>query len=1128
MKMKYLSIFLLFIFIIKISCLQEAFVEEIERSSKYFQIEYQDMNSIPTNYFSYESNSNEDLRNLFDRNLDTVFKSKYDYNSTFSFYIDFTFKDVIKIDKILYGNEGYFQRGFPVVLTLTFSNGTNEENQVEELVISSQGTSNFVIFHLDKIYYFKNLRFHFTKIHTGHKWIATGKEIIFYQPENELGSIMPNLFLEYYQLTLKPEYNNIDFITQLIENAKNIYKPNFEVLYEKYLKRAEDSINGKLQKFDKRRHFSTNPNNENSTIIQRNGNIKSRGNVLKFYFGVSNKQITGISCLSNITVTVFVHSENKNDPLPDLGITQYYGYWGEWQKALKLSYGINKIVIPTFNKDRLTSFNPKLGGPLYLVNYYTKNEQSEGIYIYIEGGETFPVFRKGESEEDYYNFLQNYIRNINHSTQFNLTELQSDFVILNFRATTAANAYLNDLVEKRKSVQQNLINWDIWMKKLYEFDGIQFNESQKYYNEMNNFLKVVIRLAQPYGAAYAHYEHIGIFYDDWENSMAYFENLGWGFAHEFGHVIDLPARAIPEITNNMISKYEEVVIRKVAKRGSFESTTNCMANNEKDTSCWNQISLNFLIFWHIETYCPGYWGKLENLYRFEDTAKLNQLEKFVYYTSLVIKTNATLYFEKFGFYFSGNPFKYSSTSDEFKNLMGDTEKIKNETNFPKIWYYDDKQYTIITDEKIDKEELNLYENSENFGIEIKAIVPIIYKENENIFYDFYLIFNNQDVNKIGFLGYEVYEGDFENGNYKIKSFTYNDFYYDKSHYNISSYKPKYAIRAYDRKLQYTGKLIPKESCEFQKSCRVLSSNKDFISISECIENSNQEDKIILLLEDIYENNIIIKNNKILTFVCEEHLEKCEFFRFDEKSPIIKTEKEGNLIIEDNKIIFNGRNISASNPLIDIGTGNSKNVILKNIKLINSNSNTQVGGMAINCNCNLFLDNIKVVNNVGKYVGGIIINSGIRANINNSYFENNKATDTKWSFGGALQNKRTLYLENNIFINNSVSGGGGALANYDGGVSYLTNNSFIHNSVINGNGGAVYINGRTDIMNCNFVDNKAKLGGAVSVESQITARKVTIIGSEFKNNLDENGNDINIINRALVSMSDNIFDSNNDS
>ena len=62
----------------------------------------------------------------------------------------------------------------------------------------------------------------------------------------------------------------------------------------------------------------------------------------------------------------------------------------------------------------------------------------------------------------------------------------------------------------------------------------------------------------------------------------------------------------------------------------------------------------------------GYWGKLDNMYRFNSTlAKgLSNVEKFVYFTNLILGMDLGYYFTRWGFYLSNynKPFNESKVS----------------------------------------------------------------------------------------------------------------------------------------------------------------------------------------------------------------------------------------------------------------------------------------------------------------------------------------------------------------------------------------------------------------------------------------------------------------------------------
>ena len=52
----------------------------------------------------------------------------------------------------------------------------------------------------------------------------------------------------------------------------------------------------------------------------------------------------------------------------------------------------------TFKNFNTAGYENKVpaGGPMYIANLYTKEQQSSNVKIYFENGVIFPVFRKGD------------------------------------------------------------------------------------------------------------------------------------------------------------------------------------------------------------------------------------------------------------------------------------------------------------------------------------------------------------------------------------------------------------------------------------------------------------------------------------------------------------------------------------------------------------------------------------------------------------------------------------------------------------------------------------------------------------------------------------------------------------
>ena len=190
------------------------------------------------------------------------------------------------------------------------------------------------------------------------------------------------------------------------------------------------------------------------------------------------------------------------------------------------------------------------------------------------------------------------------------------------------------------------------------------------------------------------------------------------------------------------------------------------------------------MWWAIESFYPGYWGKLDNLYRFnrELYSGMSQNEAMVYLTSLVLGFNMEYYFQRFGLAMDNiTIFNKSETSEIYKKQL---EKSINEGKiktgiYKKFWYADIEQYNYTINNGT-----GCYKNNNDY--EIKIIDT--YKDESS---GMYLTF--EVVNCQGHLGFEVIENDI------VIGFTIDSYFLDKNEYP-SDYKPKYKIIAYDRLL----------------------------------------------------------------------------------------------------------------------------------------------------------------------------------------------------------------------------------------------------------------------------------------------------------------------------------------
>ena len=609
---------------------------------------------------------------------------------------------------------------------------------------------------------------------------------------------------DYRRLTLSKEFNNAEIIMNLEKESNEL---EISDNAKNYIKRMKAVFTGSLT-YDPKREFSTSLNLNVNPLFQRGDIASYAQKTLKMCWAGTNRQPTGIYGRSNETITITVKRGNKNDPLPSIRCSQYLGTFSFLGIVHTLKEGTQTIKVDNFKIDErynLDRFYTFPGGPLYLINPYTKDMQSQNLSVYIEGGTLFPVYRLGYNENEYKNGLLETI-NLNkkdNKTYFDITELVGHHVMFTFKASLAYENYVN----RKYHPESNVMYWDLYLSSLFRFDGIQFSPDDPYYDDKNNYLNIHIRYSQPYGESYAYTEHVGIFYDHWLATAAHFlqDEIGWGYPHEIGHMMDIDDRKIVETTNNMISKFSETHLQKINQWGGDfvennikfltlddvdDNLRGCKSTNKTECKGYfmNVDSYNFFIFWNLESIHHGYWGKVDNMYRYNyttETSKLTKEERFAYFSSVVLGVDLGYYFSRWGLTFNkgGSIFSETKASADYKRIMQSAKTkglINSKAPQKKYWYLDLKEYPFITQKGI-----GCFEDKSEFDIQITKITNP--KENQ-------YVLTLPSIKCPGFLGFEVYEND------KIIGFTFNNTFTDYTTYK-SEYKPKYKVVGYDRLLE---------------------------------------------------------------------------------------------------------------------------------------------------------------------------------------------------------------------------------------------------------------------------------------------------------------------------------------
>ena len=97
--------------------------------------------------------------------------------------------------------------------------------------------------------------------------------------------------------------------------------------------------------------------------------------------GGTDRQPTGIFAFSGETITIFVEA-NDDDPLPNIIFTQFLGPYNKWYgNSIPLKKGMNILTVNDFNISEIKE-DIKSGGPIYIENKYTPEEQSQNLKIY--------------------------------------------------------------------------------------------------------------------------------------------------------------------------------------------------------------------------------------------------------------------------------------------------------------------------------------------------------------------------------------------------------------------------------------------------------------------------------------------------------------------------------------------------------------------------------------------------------------------------------------------------------------------------------------------------------------------------------------------------------------------------
>jgi len=572
-----------------------------EAYSQLFKMDNQNIKTIRNNGGHWASAV---IENAIDGNVNTYWETNSSNTATFSNEVEVEFNESVTLNRVMYGARPSDLKGFAEEFEIYASQ--TSKGDTYELV--STGKHNIVAGLVEAKFEpttFKRVKFKFKK--SDRNW-ATLSELAFYK-EDTIDDKMAKLFTDGTMDTISPEFNSLDKINALEAEAKthplyDTYKDNIEL--------AKKVINGEVV-------------TEGRVIVaEQHGNmVKHANDNLKIGFG-NNLQPTGLAAQPGDQIVVYVDAA-ANGPLPHLSFTQQEGAWNSWRRDVSLKVGKNVITVPAIPKTSAYNKAVTPGGTIYIDNPYTAEQQGKAPTLRFEGVERIPFATKSTNVDEFKQFLIDYKKKIDEDKVkhpkvedrevLDIVEVVSDHLFWTGTATGAYKTYIED----GYSPIQTIDSFNTLMEELFKYNGLD-SRNDKHDPKL---IRENVRLAQPYSYMYAAGDHIGTLDDVVSDILVPIEEKGgsWGVIHEIGHRMDIGVRTYGEVTNNMLPQHMSAYYGKIDGRIPYEANVykNVLKENTKD---YNDQGLfeKLAVYWQLEMYSPGYWGKLNSLYRERDVS----------------------------------------------------------------------------------------------------------------------------------------------------------------------------------------------------------------------------------------------------------------------------------------------------------------------------------------------------------------------------------------------------------------------------------------------------------------------------------------------------------------------------
>ena len=634
----------------------------IDAYDERFRVGSERIESIINNGGQYPGTT---LNYAIDEDVKTHWETGKPNSDTFKNEVTITLDSAEVLNRIVYksrqGGKG-FAKSFSI-----YASSTTKGDNFSKITTGECAVTNDLVeiqFSPTKV---KRLKFVFDNAQAD--WASIGDFRLY--KEDKVQDKMDTLFTNGLMNEVSETFNTIEKLKVLEDEAKG---HPLEETFKRDLQIAKDIVQGKLE-------------TTKVVVAEQHGDMAAHASKnLKFGFG-NNNQPTGVLAKPGEIITVYVDAD-PTQPLPKLFFSQQEGSFASWGRTVSLQVGENVITVPEVPVDSWYKHDVTKGGPIYIVNPYTKKEQSKTPVIRFVGGERFPFLTADTDVEEFKQFLIEYKERIDADIEANpdvldrkvidTFEFVSDHIVWTGTATGAYKTYIEDGINPLETIT----SYNTHMKEIFKYyglDGSSINNDPKKIREN-------VRIAQPFGYMYAASGHIGVQGDVMANHLVPFEERGpsWGLTHEIGHRMDIGVRTIGEVTNNMLPMYMSGFYNKIDNRIPYESHTYKNVISENSNSFWNGGYFeNLAPFWQLELYKPGYWGAVNALYRQRNIqlgsadANSDKLQYIIRLSSEVIGEDLTGYFARHGF----------NVTDETRK---ETSKYPKPTK--KIWYLNDAKF----------------------------------------------------------------------------------------------------------------------------------------------------------------------------------------------------------------------------------------------------------------------------------------------------------------------------------------------------------------------------------------------------------------------------------------------------